>query len=196
MKTININLIGDRPATRLSLTPDLDIDPSLIVTAGAGLLGAFLLPMLIGVAIDTFLTNPANQEIDRLKSSIGANRGKATQLAQIQKQAQALEGDYGVLLSLAKQSATWKSVLEEVRDVTPTDMWLTGLSIAKGGPRGSRLKLQGKALDYRAIAFFYTNLQNATNFGHPVLGGLQTEMQGGQSVIVFTVDCDIQSVGG
>ncbi|MNX71485.1 Fimbrial assembly protein (PilN) [compost metagenome] len=97
-------------------------------------------------------------------------------------------------MKLARQSATWKSVLEEVRDLTPTDAWLTRLSI----DGGNKLKIEGKALDYRAIAFFYTNFQNANHFARPVLGSLQSESVGGQAVIRFNLDCDIndQGLGG
>lgn len=194
MKTISINLVGERPVSKLALSPEFSIDPMLLVTAVVGLVSAFTVPSLLGVAIDNFLLNPTSAQIDRIKQSIGANKGRASQLGVIQKQAQSLEGDYNTLLTLARQTGEWKTVLEEIRDLTPTDMWLTHLSIESG----NKLKLEGSALDYRAIAFFYTNLQGASHFSHPVLGGLQAEQaQSGQPVIRFTLDCDIrQAVGG
>lgn len=194
MKTININLIGDRPASKLALAPELDIDPGLLIAAVGGFAGAFLLPTMIGMVLDNFLITPTQAEIDRLKQSTNQSQVKTKEIARIQKEAEALEGDYNTLLTLAKQSGAWKTVLEEVRDLTPTDMWLTKLAIEGG----SKLKLEGTALDYRSIAFFYTNLQNAGNFNHPVLGGLQSETMGPQTVIRFTVDCDLAAtpVGG
>lgn len=194
MKTININLIGDRPSAGLALAPELNIDPGLLLAAVGGLAGAFLLPTVVGMVLDNFLISPTQDEISRLKASTTQSTAKGKEIERIQKQAEALEGDYNTLLSLAKQSGTWKTVLEEVRDLTPTDMWLTRLTIAEG----SKLRLEGTALDYRAIAFFYTNLQNAANFNHPVLGGLQSDPMGGQTVIRFSVDCDLaaEAVGG
>lgn len=194
MKTININLIGDRPTAGLALAPELNIDPGLLIAAVGGFAGAFLLPTLIGMVLDNFLIAPTSAEIEQLKASTSQSLVKTKEIERIQKQAEALEGDYTTLLNLAKQTGTWKTVLEEVRDLTPTDTWLTHLNIEGG----SKLKLEGTALDYRSIAFFYTNLQNASNFNHPVLGGLQSDSVGGQTVIRFTVDCDLatEAVGG
>lgn len=191
MKQININLLGD-VAPSLNLGGDLDIDPALIITGAVGLLSALVLPNVLAVLMDNFLINPTSARIEQIQASIGANKGKATRLAQMQKQLQSLEGDYNTLLALAKESSTWKTVLEEVRDVTPTDMWLTQLSIEGS----SRLKLSGVAINYQSVAFFYTNLQNANSFQHPVLGGLQTESSGAQTLIRFNVDCDLKPGAG
>lgn len=191
MKQININLLGDA-APSLSLPGELNIDPALVITGVVGLLSAFIVPNVLAVLIDNFLINPTSTRIEQIKTSIGANKGKATRLAQIQKQLQSLEGDYNTLLTLAKESSTWKSVLEEVRDVTPTDMWLTELRIEGS----SKIKLSGVAINYQAIAFFYTNLQNGASFRHPILGGLQTESNAGQTLIRFNVDCDLKPGAG
>lgn len=194
MKTIDINLIGDRPASRLALAPELNIDPGLLIAAVGGLAGAFLLPTLIGMVLDNFLITPTDAEIAQMKAKTGQSQAKSKEIEEIQKKAEALEGDYETLLVLAKQSGAWKTVLEEVRDLTPTDTWLTRLAIVEG----TKLRLEGTALDYRSIAYFYTNLQNAGNFNHPVLGGLQSDALGPQTVIRFTVDCDLApvAVGG
>jgi Tfp pilus assembly protein PilN len=193
MKIISINLVGERPVTKLALAEGLNVDPMLILTVGVGLIAALSVPSLLGFVLDSFLINPTQAQIDQIKQSIGTNKGKASQLAVIQKQAQALEGDYNTLLTLARQSGEWKTVLEEIRDLTPTDMWLTHLEI----DGGKKLKLEGSALDYRAIAFFYTNMQGASHFSHPVLGGLEAqEAQAGQPVIRFTLDCDLQAAAG
>lgn len=192
MKVININLLGDRPA---SLLPsNLNIDPELLIKGGVGAALALLLPLIIGFSVDTFLLGPAIAENERLRQSIGSNTNAGKALKKDQERATALEKDYASLLSLAAQSATWKSVLEEVRDLTPTDAWLTKLSIEGT----NKLKIEGKALDYRAIAFFYTNFQNANHFSRPMLGSLQSESVGGQAVIRFDLDCDInaQELGG
>lgn len=192
MKAININLLGDRPG---SLLPsNLNIDPELVLRGVVGMAIALVVPTLIGFSVDKLLLQPAIAENEHLRQSIGTNKNTATVLKRDKEKAEALEKDYESLLRLARQSATWKTVLEEVRDLTPTDAWLTHLSINSG----NRLRIEGKAIDYRAIAFFYTNFQNATNFSRPVLGSLQSETVGGQSVIRFSLDCDIniQGLGG
>ncbi|MBO9541872.1 PilN domain-containing protein [bacterium] len=192
MKIININLLGDRPP---SLLPsNLNIDPELLLRGIVGAIIALILPLIIGFSVDKLMLGPAVAENDRILRDLGTNKNTASVLRKEKERAEALEKDYESLLKLARQSATWKSVLEEVRDLTPTDAWLTRLSI----DGGNKLKIEGKALDYRAIAFFYTNFQNANHFARPVLGSLQSESVGGQAVIRFNLDCDIndQGLGG
>lgn len=192
MKPITINLIGETSGPALGALGELNIDPALIITGVVGLLVALIVPNLIGVIIDNFLINPANAQISQLQQSIGSNKGRAIQLTKLQKQLNSLEGDYSTLLSLAKESSTWKSVLEEIRDLTPTDLWLTSLSI----DGGQKLHMSGAARSYQAIAFFYTNLQNAETLSHPVLGNLQSDEIGNQQIVRFSVDCDIKPRAG
>lgn len=189
MKIININLLGDRPGNLLPA--GLNIDPDLLVKGVVGAVLAFLIPTLTVFSVDTFLLGPAVAENEQILRDLGANNNAGKDLKKDKEKAEALEKDYEVLLGIAGQSATWKSVLEEVRDLTPTDAWLTRLSIESG----NKLRLEGKALDYRAIAFFYTNFQNANHFARPVLGSLQSEGIGGQAIIRFSLDCDINVKG-
>lgn len=192
MTQININLLGDAAPSGLGLSADLNLDPALIITGVVGMLSALIVPNVLAFLIDNYMIAPTEKHIEQIKTNIGANKGKATQLAQLQRQLNSMEGDYDTLLTLAQESSTWKSVLEEVRDVTPTDCWLTQLSIEGG----TRLKMAGVAINYQAIAYFYTNLQNGTTFFRPILGGLQADQTGGQSTIRFNVDCDLKPGAG
>lgn len=191
MKTITINLLGDAGSEKLAI-PGLDIDPQFLITAATAIgLGLFT-PNACNFVLQNFLINPATEEIARLDQEIGASGTKATQLANIKKESEALESDYRVLLQLATEGGAWKDVFEELRDLTPTDMWFTSLNVNGN----SRLTLTGYALDYRAVAFFYTNLQKSKSFARPVLGSIGSSVIDRQPVVQFQVDCDLKSQGG
>jgi Tfp pilus assembly protein PilN len=191
MKTITINLLGDGTSEKFGL-PGLDVDPQLIVTAALSLGLGLLTPNVANMVLQHFLITPAIEQVAQLDQQIGASGTKATQLSNTQKEIEALESDYRVLLQLTQESGRWKDMLEELRDLTPTDMWFTQLNV----DGNSRLMLTGYALDYRAVAFFYTNLQKSQSFARPVLGAIGSSVIDGQPVIQFQVDCDLNAPGG
>ncbi len=188
---ITINLLGEATADKLKL-PGLNIDPQLLITAALSLGLGLLTPNVANMVLQNFLINPATEQVNLLDQDIGASGNKATQLANAQKQIEALESDYRVLLQLTQESGRWKDMFEELRDLTPTDMWFTNLDVGAN----TKLTLSGFALDYRAVAFFYTNLQKSRSFARPVLGSISSSVIDGQAVIQFQVDCDINPLGG
>jgi Tfp pilus assembly protein PilN len=191
MKTITINLLGESSSEK-PLLPGLDIDPQLLLTAVLSLGLGFLTPNMANWVLQTFMINPAVEQVAQLEQEIGASGNKATKLAQTQKEIESLESDYRVLLQLTHESGRWKDVFEELRDLTPTDMWFTGLNVGDN----AKLTLTGYALDYRAVAFFYTNIQKSRSFSRPVLGSIGSSIIDGQPVIQFQVDCDLNPLGG
>ncbi len=191
MKTITINLLGESSSEKLAI-PGLDIDPQLLITAALSLGLGLLVPNVANMVLQNFMINPAIEQVAQLDQEIGASGNKATRLANTQKEIQALESDYRVLLQLTQESGRWKDMFEELRDLTPTDMWFTGLTVEGN----TRLTLTGYSLDYRAVAFFYTNLQKSRSFSRPVLGAIGSSVIDAQPVIQFQVDCDINPLGG
>lgn len=191
MKTITINLLGDASSEKFGI-PGLDVDPQLLITAALSLGLGLLTPNVANMVMQNFLINPAIERVAQLDLQIGASGTKATQLSNTQKEIDALESDYRVLLQLTQDSGRWKDMFEELRDLTPTDMWFTQLGV----DGNSRLTLTGYALDYRAVAFFYTNMQKSQSFSKPVLGAIGSSVIDGQPVIQFQVDCDINPLGG
>lgn len=191
MKTITINLLGESSSEKLAI-PGLDIDPQILITAAVSLGLGLLLPNLANIILQNVMINPAMEQVQQLDQQIGASGNKATKLANVQKEIQALESDYRILLQLTQESGRWKDMLEELRDLTPTDMWFTSLTVGEN----TNLKLTGYALDYRAVAFFYTNVQRSRSFARPVLGAIGSSVIDGQPVIQFQVDCDLNASGG
>jgi len=192
MKTITINLLGETSSESKLAISGLDIDPQLLITAVLSLGLGLLVPNVTNMVLQNFMINPAIERVAQLDQEIGASGNKATQLAKTQKDIEALESDYRVLLQITQESGRWKDMFEELRDLTPTDMWFTGLHVIDN----NKLTLTGYALDYRAVAFFYTNLQKSRSFARPVLGSIGSSVIDEQPVIQFQVDCDIHPTGG
>lgn len=191
MKPITINLLGEAAPEKLAL-PGLNIDPQFLLTAVLSLGLGLLVPNVSNILIQNLGIDPAIAEITRLDQEIGASGNKASQMNTIQKEVEALESDYQVLLQLTQDSGRWKDTFEELRDLTPTDMWFTSLTVSGN----NKMTLSGYALDYRAVAFFYTNLQKSRGFSQPVLGSIGSSVIDQQPVIQFQVDCDINPQGG
>lgn len=191
MRPININLAGAKPTTRLAAVPELDIDLIIsFVPAGLAILVALFTPKLVGTAFDTFVISGLQRSIDETNQRIGANKGKAKELQTIQTEAIRLEEDAQAMLGVVQSEQGWQDVLEEVRILTPTSMWLRGLKIEK-----NHLVIEGSALEYRDIAYFVTNFQNSSRFVQPVLGDLNASVSGTQTFIDFKLECNVVQGG-
>jgi Tfp pilus assembly protein PilN len=191
MRPININLAGSKPATRLAAVPELDLDLILsfapyVVALAVG----WLLPKVVGSAFDAFVLTNLQRTIDENNQRIGANKGKAKELQAIQAEATRLEEDARAMQQDVKSDQAWQDVLDEIRVLTPTGLWLRTLKFDK-----RRLILEGSALEYRDIAYFVTNFQNSRRFNAPVLGNLSASISGNQTVIQFSLECDIAAGG-
>ncbi|MEB3187140.1 MAG: PilN domain-containing protein [bacterium] len=191
MRPININLAGAKPATRLAAVPELDLDLIIsFVPAVLACLVALVAPKIVGTVFDSFVISGLQRSIDETNQRIGANKGKAKELQTIQNEAIQLEEDARAMLGVVQSEQGWQDVLEEVRILTPTSLWLRGLKIEK-----SHLVLEGAALDYRDIAYFVTNFQNSPRFVQPVLGDLSASVSGTQTVIEFKLECNVVQGG-
>lgn len=176
MKTIEINLLGDlQPEPSLQL-PDLAgrIDGQLIKTLVIAVLIAFVPPALGSVVVD-HMTDQANAQLAELQNQISSNRRDASAIEALQQRVAATEQEVQDLQGLLAQGASnpWAPTLEEIRALTPTNLWLTGLSASNGS-----VSMTGTALDYDAIAYFYANLQHAHNLANPVLGAVTQDSAG------------------
>ncbi|MGE5708262.1 MAG: PilN domain-containing protein [Bacteroidota bacterium] len=203
MITISINLIGDRQSD--SLLPFKNIDEDMIGLAllfTGGFLAAVILPLILNFMIDSILISRVTRETERLQGVLGKSSGELQQIGKMRERLKALEGEYDMLKTLVGQGAIWPSILDELRTLVPTDMWITGISIA-----GNTLKIDAKTLNYRAVAYFYANLQNAKNFNTPVLGpigmgaaaadGEDAKVKTpGQKIIDFSVTCTVSTLKG
>ena len=192
MKLLSINLLApeDRSLS-LGLAVDAQqLDPVLIGVIASGLVAVLALPPLVTWAIDTLLVNPATSQSQDLAAQINRNNGAGRKVKELQAEVDARKQDLAELEGIVGQGGHWGSTLEELRNLTPTNLWLTELKAASDD-----VDLTGEALDYKDVAYFYTNLQNAHDFAAPVLGTISMSSVGSQAVVGFTLHATIVSPG-
>jgi Tfp pilus assembly protein PilN len=193
--TINVNLLGEQADERIRLP----IDQDMLVLMGIGVGGmilAMLLPLIVNLFLSSVLIARENSEAERLDSILGRSSGELQQLDKKKEQLRSLESELTYLQSLMGQGAVWPTLMEELRVITPTEMWLTSVGI-----NGNSLTVSAVALNYRAVAYFYTNLQNSTNFADPVLGAISTnenaqKTPGALNTIAFRMTCQVKTLQG
>ncbi|MBI6547009.1 MAG: PilN domain-containing protein [Cyanobacteria bacterium NC_groundwater_1444_Ag_S-0.65um_54_12] len=192
MRTININLLAPEPAaaTGLSLPSQLDIDPLLILIGVIGVAVSFGIPNLTKWGVITFLCEPADRQIAEQEAELKHSEHGSQELVKRQKLVEGLETDYQVLQGLFSKRGVWVNILEELRGLTPTDVWFDSLTTT-----GNDITIVGNALDYRAIAYFYTNFQHARNFTAPSLSGIKLGAAGDQSLVSFTLKATLAGAG-
>jgi len=193
MKTITINLLGGdaQKPSGLPIPSGIDLDPVLILIALVGLVMSFGLPNVLTWGVDHFLNEPADRQIQDQKAQMAKNTSGSQRMLERQKVLEGLENDLKALQGLVGQGGTWAGVLEELRAITPTDLWLTDLKTD-----GNRIEVNGSALDYKAVAYFYTNFQNSRNFAGPILGAInQTAGDNGRDVVRFSLRATIVTPG-
>lgn len=194
MKYININLLGPdaQKPSALPIPAGLEFDPVLIGIVLLGSLVSFGLPNVLTWGVEKFLNEPAASTIDANTKKLQGLKSGSLQLVERQKELETLEADLRALQGLVGVGGRWASILEELRAITPTDLWLTGLKT-----EGDKLEMTGSALDYKAVAYFYTNFQNARNFAGPILGTVaeQAGIDGSRPVVQFTMRASIVTPG-
>ncbi len=194
MKYININLLGPevQKTSALPIPAGIDLDPILIGIVVLGATLSFGLPNVLTWGVDTFLSAPADVTIAANNQKIKGLQSGSLQLVERQKELEALETDLHSLQGLVGLGGTWASILEELRAVTPTDLWLTQVTA-----ENDKLEMTGAALDYKAVAYFYTNFQNSRNFAGPILGTVAEEAggEGARPVVRFTMRVSIVTPG-
>lgn len=194
MKTININLLGPeaQKTPAIPIPAGIDIDPIMIVIVLVGLAVSFGMPNVLTWGVDRFLNEPADRTLQEQKAEISRNKSGSQQLVERQKELEGLETDLKSLQGLVGHGGRWASILEELRAITPTDLWLTELRTD-----GSQLELSGAALDYKAVAYLYTNFQNARSFAGPILGNISEEsgVSEGRPIVRFAMRASIVTPG-
>ena len=192
MKPITINLLGaETKAVALALPSATQLDMPLVTIVAIGLIAVLGLPPLALWVVDTFLVNPATAQSDDLTRQIGQNKGAVKQLNLLQADVTKRQHDLDELEGLVGRGGGWASTLEELRNLTPTDLWLTSFRADSGG-----VSLSGDALAYKDVAYFYTNLQNARNFSAPILSNVAITTLAGQQVVQFSLHAAIPNQEG
>ncbi len=171
---IKINLLPRERIRRPAIAPRL-----LVALAFVAVLAA--------VALTTVYLNVRNArvraQIDEVNARIEALKPQVAEVEGLQRQIAEARRKEQLLRELQSLRIPWEKVLNELRKITPTDVWLTGVD-AKG--EGS-LAFRGFGLSYESVARFMVSLDASPMFQEPDLTLGQKQVQGNRDVISFVV---------
>lgn len=190
MATININLLPEELRS---------------ASGGGGMGGDMppmeaLLPMVLAVVVaaliagvptllNMFWLDPRDQAAQatgqQLDADIGKYKAVLRKVKTLSDNKEQLRQQLATLQSVAQGRTPYADMLNELRSLTPEDLWFDSLKTdsAKG-----EVDLEGEALDYNSVAFFYHNLAHSDFFKNPVLSQTQMSSQGGINLVKFQLN--------
>lgn len=193
MATININLLPEELRPGKSGGGSFgggglpQMDRAQMMPIGIGLIAAVAIgaspSLLRSFWLDPWEADVASQdaevqaEIDKYNTTLNDLKKQADTKETLKKQLTTLQNVAGV-------TASWGTILNELRTLTPGNLWFDNF---KADSAAGNITLSGLALDYGSVAYFQRNLEHSEYFANPVLG--RTEMQAGP---VPTVKWDIK----
>lgn len=119
------------------------------------------------------------QEIDKYNTTLAS-------LKAITDNKEVLRAQLATLQSVAGGRMSWGDVLNEMRSLTPGNLWFESF---RSDGATSKVSVTGAALDYSSVAYFHRNLQNSDYFVDPILSRTEMTTGGnGITVVNFTID--------
>ena len=152
-----------------------------------------LVSILLFVILLAFVHWQKMNEKDRMAKEIAKTRQEITdyqaQIAEAKKakeEQQALQEKLDVINALRKEKSSSAKVLDEVSSLKPEKMWLESFK-----KDGSRLGIEGIALDDETVANFMTNLRKSKLFKNIDLIVSEQSEQSKIKLKKFTLSCEI-----
>jgi Tfp pilus assembly protein PilN len=162
--TININLLGyevreeiEKSSSGLKLSKPLLISLSLI--------GAAILLNVVSYFILVGLRDEEAANKEKLESRKAELANKDKELTAKQAERDILLQKRNILNWAVGNNFKWSSLLEEIRDRTPSNLWVSKLDINET----YQLNISGETFDHKTVALFLANLQDSPNFTNVVL---------------------------
>lgn len=162
--TLNVNLLGYEVREELAKSSaGLKLSKPVIIS-----LSLLLLALLINI-ISYFVVVSLRdeqvarkEELERRKAELEA---KNKELTEKTTQRDILVQKKNILLWASGNSFKWSNLLEEIRDRTPSNLWITKIDVTED----LKLNLGGETFDHKTVALFLANLQDSPKFKNVVL---------------------------
>lgn len=199
MATININLLPEemRPGKTgggFSGGGMPSMDRAQMMPIGIGVLAAIALGVVPSLARSFWLEPWAasvaeedatvQQEIDKYNTTLNDLKKQADTKELLRKQLSTLQNVAGV-------TASWGTILDELRQITPGNLWFDNF---KADSSASSITISGNALDYGSVAYFHRNLEHSEYFSDPVLGNT-TMSNGPVPTVKFDMKVTVRMTG-
>lgn len=162
--TLSINLLGYEVREELAKSSGgVKLSKPLIISISLILLA--LLINIIGYFIVVSLRDEQiarKEELDRRKTELEAKNKELTDKV---AQRDILNQKKNILLWASGNSFKWSALLEEVRDRTPSNLWITKIDVTDA----FQINISGETFDHKTVALFLANLQDSPKFKNVVL---------------------------
>lgn len=174
---IRVNLLPRVPKRRLPGGRVVELAPPVAMLALALILGVMVLGQNAGL----------ERQVADVNRQIAELQPVVARVLDLDKQIATLRDREQVILALLKRQLPGAAVLDEIRLLIPTDVWLTALSV----PEPSALTLEGLALSYHAVAQLMDNLSTGRLFRVVDLTVVQLERVGPREIVKFSITARI-----
>ena len=162
--TLSINLLGYEVREELAKNSGgFKLSKPLIIS-----LSLILLALLINVVSYFIVVGlrdeqiARKEELDRRKTEL---ESKSKELKDKITQRDILKQKKNILLWASGNSFKWSSLLEELRDRTPGNLWITKVDVTDT----FQISIAGETFDHKTVALFLANLQDSPKFRNVVL---------------------------
>ncbi len=156
------------------------ISPRTVILAG------FAVLVVILIAFTLYL-NARNSRLAResaqVQVEIDALRPQVARVQDLERSIAELREKQQLLAQLEAARVPWQTVLTEISQVIPRDVWLTQLSATQDGA----VTLQGRGLSYSTVARFMLNLDASPFFDTVDLSNISKTKVGSRDVVQFSL---------
>lgn len=162
--TLSINLLGYEVREELAKNSGgLKLSKPLVIS-----IALILLALLINIVSYFVVVSLRDEqivrkeELDRRKTEL---ESKSKELKDKETQRDTLKQKKEIILWASGNSFKWSALLEEVRDRTPSNLWITKIDVTDA----FQLNISGETFDHKTVALFLANLQDSPKFRNVVL---------------------------
>lgn len=162
--TLNINLLGYEVREEIAKSSaGFKLSKPMIISLA--LIG---LALLLNV-VSYLLLVEFRDEQTKIKGELEARKAeldnKNKELTDKAAQRDILLQKKNILLWATGNSFKWSSLLEEIRDRTPSNLWVTKIDVTDA----FQLNISGDTFDHKTVALFVANLQDSPKFKNVTL---------------------------
>lgn len=172
-----INLLPQREPEESGISP---AKLGLIIVLEIAIVGASAL-----YAYRHFFIQQLEEDIDRIEAQIGAIRADVEAVEKVQRRTADIRKRIDEAEAISAEGLASGRVMREVRDIIPSDIWLSSLSI---NPDGG-VSLAGDTFSMESVARFALAIEDSPMFGEAHVGSVSLAAEGDYEVYDFNIDC-------
>jgi Tfp pilus assembly protein PilN len=171
---IKINLLPRERVRRIAIAPRLLV----------GLVGVVVVAALVLATIALNVRNAhVRDDIDRVNADIEKLKPQVAEVEALQRQTTEARRKGQLLGQLQGLRIPWERVMNELRRILPTDVWLTVI----GAQADGSLSFEGFGMSYESVARFMVNLNASSVFQNADFRSAHKADIASRTVISFAV---------